>query len=475
VPLRTARRSGRRTDPASEGVTFTNRTSSQTNGVFLDDVDRSSYTVPLDQACDPNKVYLCVTCPRQSPTVHTVPTLTTTGGTWHLLGHGNGFDTFTAFAGMMASAFVGKGFTGSQVVIDLAGQTQEVCHAVVLELDGVETGNGGLDAINNAVFYSNWLGGTSTTYTVWLSKFTDPNNAVVHCNMSGVTNAQHSADTANGFVGVSRGSGVSQSMGVQWKTSEFVSPTMTQITTSSILGLAFEIRKLGAPAPVWRWWDPDNLTTFSRYLDHGKDNVSLSSYTTVNSITPTANEPVVVAVGTIAAATNRKVTAVSGCGLTWAEVPAGTVFYSGNLCSTSLWIGVGASPTAGQLTFTCTSAMTGCGWAIGRLPGLSATPVQSKTASHEDAPSISVTLNTTVGTGNVILAAMGQDSGQVPGPMPVTGNGTQWTAISSGSELGSADIPVGLFAAHAGVQSPAAGATGATEEVGIVAAEFEAA
>jgi hypothetical protein len=113
------------------------------------------------------------------------------------------------------------------------------------------------------------------------------------------------------------------------------------------------------------------LTPFTT-LTTGSSATDANSYNTA-SVTPTANQSVLVAVQHRQAAGTPEIPTVSGCNLTWTQI--GT-FWPSSAAGTrriSFYLGIGPSPTTGALTIgfngvTQTQAM----WTVQQLAGVAA-------------------------------------------------------------------------------------------------------
>jgi hypothetical protein len=112
-------------------------------------------------------------------------------------------------------------------------------------------------------------------------------------------------------------------------------------------------------------------------LTRGGTGVPASSFNTA-SVTPTANQGVLVSFGGLLASGNGPGSAlsVSGCGLTWtfvAGVDFGIAQGSAFNLRIETWYGVGASPTNGAITISYGTSPTSCTWAVDQMSGAATT------------------------------------------------------------------------------------------------------
>lgn len=169
---------------------------------------------------------------------------------------------------------------------------------------------------------------------------------------------------------------------------------------------------------------------------------SVGPWTTA-SITPAANQPVLLSVLLAVSSGNTPIPSVAGCGLSWqlltqSATGARTVY---------LFLGIGASPTTDVVTISgdgATSVATVL-WQVTQASGVATAVasgvVQTVNAKPASATSVSVPFGSTVTAGNATFAAVGVAANL----SPTAGSG--WTAQGATSNSGRAS---GLLAEFAG-------------------------
>lgn len=179
---------------------------------------------------------------------------------------------------------------------------------------------------------------------------------------------------------------------------------------------------------------PTHLTT-------GSSTTNTTSYTTA-SITPTANQLVLIAVmPTVTSGTTPTMT-VSGTGLTWVQENTSTPGFR----TMVVFRAMGASPTAGALTITAAASVTSCLWSVVQFDGIDTTGTngsgaiaQSFNASPGSTNNLSSSFPTTPAAGNGGFAGVGIAVQELPV------GGTGWTTQSTSQSAPTSGL-AGLYA-----------------------------
>lgn len=129
------------------------------------------------------------------------------------------------------------------------------------------------------------------------------------------------------------------------------------------------------------------------------------------SITPVANEPVIITIFNNNGAGTQNVPTVSGCGLTWTQIRSKKSVSQSFLTETMI-LGVGASPSAGAITidFAGQNQASGFMWNVDRFSN-TATSSHIKQSADNDANTtqtgITVTLSSFASVNNATYAVVG--------------------------------------------------------------------
>jgi hypothetical protein len=184
--------------------------------------------------------------------------------------------------------------------------------------------------------------------------------------------------------------------------------------------------------------------TTSTLTSGGIDSPTSTTCTT-NSITPSANKLVLLAIGRRGTGT---VTSVTGNGLTWVQVADQ---FDGNGSGNNgvvLFRAMGSSPTTGSVTMTFSAAQSRCNWSITELGNVdtsgtngSGAIVQYATSSHTGGTTISTTLSTFSSSSNIAYGVVvnGNSTSSVGsgfGQLHLVTTGTSTTAIHLLTEAG---------------------------------------
>ncbi|MGZ4617186.1 MAG: hypothetical protein ACXV3F_00350 [Frankiaceae bacterium] len=204
-------------------------------------------------------------------------------------------------------------------------------------------------------------------------------------------------------------------------------------------------------------------------LTTGSDTTNQTTAYTTASITPSANQPVLVAVLTTVGSGSTPTASVSGCGLTWTLVDNTTI----GSRTAWLFLGIGASPTTGALSIAGdgTTTTTSCLWQVTQCAGVDTATangvVQSVNARPASANSVSVAFNNAVVGANGAFGVVGNSVQE----SPVAGTG--WTAAGSTNQSAPTSGLLGEFDATASQNITASWTTASTSFV--VGAELKAA
>ena len=136
-------------------------------------------------------------------------------------------------------------------------------------------------------------------------------------------------------------------------------------------------------------------------VEAGQDtNAGLSLTILTGSQTPVKNELQVLTILSMHGTTAETPTSVTGCGLTWELVTGGERFLgaSGTTRKLTRFAAFGPAPTAGQLTMTFATAMTGVNWIWDRVPGakVSGTVQQAFRNAFSAGAAAATTINATL-------------------------------------------------------------------------------
>jgi hypothetical protein len=196
------------------------------------------------------------------------------------------------------------------------------------------------------------------------------------------------------------------------------------------------------PWETFFWFQSDNFLTptFSAakgvrgditptLMTSGGDATDRSSGYTTASVTPVADELVVVLVGCAHASAAEVPSSVSGNGITYAAVPgtATQAFLSAGLRRVSAFYGFHSSPSAGAITIDFATTHTGCVWGVVRFPGArrSVAPRQA-TANLASSTTVTGTLAALENAKNVHIYGLLRSIAEASAP-PASGG---WTEIA---------------------------------------------
>lgn len=176
--------------------------------------------------------------------------------------------------------------------------------------------------------------------------------------------------------------------------------------------------------------------SFATLDNNGTTTDQTTPYTTA-SVIPAANQPVLAAITWAIAAGTAPQPTVSGCGLTWTLVDTPIAAVRGIW----LFIGIGASPTTGAISFSSGGAsMQNCIWSVVQCAGVDTTTangvVQSVTNSTTAVTSFSTNFPGTVDPLNGGFMAFGTNTSADT----ASALGTGWTKRFSLAETVPASI-----------------------------------
>ena len=216
---------------------------------------------------------------------------------------------------------------------------------------------------------------------------------------------------------------------------------MSWDSTSGVAIAAVEVNE--APA------DPGGSSTITAtHLDSGSSTTDGTSFSTVNSISPSANRLVLafIATGDTSGA-GAAPTGVSGAGLTFTNV-GGQQQGSGNQ-RVDIFRAMSASPSSGALTITYAATTENCGWVIVEFDGVDTSGTNGSGAivqfkgGTDSGSNVAIALNNAVTSGN---ATAGCATGNTQSPTYTAGSGfvllgTGWD-MSSPSNKGAVEWDV---------------------------------
>lgn len=159
--------------------------------------------------------------------------------------------------------------------------------------------------------------------------------------------------------------------------------------------------------------------------------------TTTSSITPTANNLILIAIGLYKNGTMPTINSVSGNGITYALVAAAASVDDGfGPYKVHLYRGMSASPSTGTVSISLSAAADQVDYSICQVSGVdtsgtngSGAVVQSNTGTANDATSLSVTLSAFGSVSNGAYGCLG-----IYNDVPVTPD-SGWTELDDATQL----------------------------------------
>lgn len=205
-------------------------------------------------------------------------------------------------------------------------------------------------------------------------------------------------------------------------------------------------------------------------LAENSSSVDGTSFAFGESASPAANRLLLMAVGCAHATAAEVPNSISAYGLTWTQVPGGTISYNAGVRRVTWFYAWGSSPSSGTVTVGFATTHTYCVYAVIQCAGAKlAAPRQATTNSAAGATTITGTLAALAYSANMHIYAKLHNAAEVASP-PSSGG---WAELTDRSVT----VPVGAMEiAWTTSGDLTADPTWATStQVGIVDLEIEAA